>query len=131
MSLTLGGTALRSTSWRRRTCAVARRFAGSVSFTLVDATGEKKTIKAEEGTSIYTAAKMSGAEEAIDGPCGGQVACGLCAVEIGPESVAKSIPPPGETERKWLDSFNRSPSTRLACSVMLKADMEGMTVTVQ
>jgi ferredoxin len=113
---------------------MGKRSVADVRFTLVDGvSGERHSITAQEGISVHAAAKLAGrAADAIDAPCDGCVACGLCAVQVtGLKDAQTTLQEVGETERKLLDHFRfpKVPPTRLACNLILRADMEGMTVT--
>ena len=70
------------------------------------------------------------AREPLEGACEGVMACSTCHVIVDAEDFAK-LPPASEEEEDLLDlAAHATRTSRLACQVLLTADMKRLTVKV-
>lgn len=96
--------------------------------TFIDSTGQSRTVEAHEGSTLMEAA----IEHEIPGIvafCGGMCACGTCHCYVPAEWAAR-LPEPDENESDTLKRvIERRESSRLACQIRVRADLDGMTVT--
>lgn len=91
--------------------------------------GDRHTIELAEGETL-----MVGAVEhrvpGIDGDCGGCAACGTCHVHIHPDWQA-AVGPATDVERDMLQfADGASDSSRLACQLRMRAELDGVIVLV-
>ena len=70
------------------------------------------------------------AREPLEGACEGMMACSTCHVIVAPGDFAK-LPQPSEEEEDLLDlAAHATRTSRLACQIILTADMESLSVRV-
>jgi ferredoxin len=70
------------------------------------------------------------AREPLEGACEGVMACSTCHVIVDPEDFA-TLPPASEEEEDLLDlAAHATRTSRLACQIMLTAEMESLSVRV-
>jgi len=102
-----------------------------ITFTLKD--GTKKEIDAPNGLSLMEVAVKEGIE-AIEGTCGGGLACATCHLYVQPEFKDKTMPEDGEIsedEEDMLDlAFDIRPESRLCCQIIVNDELEGLNVVV-
>ena len=102
-----------------------------IHFTLKD--GSIKTVDAAVGLSLMEVAVKEGIE-AIEGTCGGGLACATCHLYIEPDFKEKTLPDDGEIsedEEDMLDlAFNVRDESRLCCQIIVEEDLNGMRVAV-
>lgn len=66
----------------------------------------------------------------LEGTCGGQMACSTCHVIVAAEDFGR-LPPASEEEEDMLDFATGAVRTsRLACQIILRDDLDGLTVRV-
>ena len=93
----------------------------------VDQNGTTTEVDAVEGVNLMEAAVRSGVV-AIEGECGGALACATCHVYI-PEQWRAATGEPSEDEQVMLEfGVDVDPRSRLSCQIVVTAAMQGMTV---
>ena len=98
-----------------------------VRFFRADGTLDKE-VEAEPGQRLLDVAWA--AREPLEGACEGVMACSTCHVIVDAEDFAK-LPPASEEEEDLLDlASHASRTSRLACQIILTADMELLNVRI-
>lgn len=92
--------------------------------------GEIREVDASEGTSVKDAALQSEVVGII-GVCGGYANCATCHVYVDEEWIDK-LPQIDEAEDVMLEGAmsERTPFSRLACQLVLRPELDGLTMTV-
>lgn len=90
----------------------------------------RRTVEAPLGVSLMTAARTNDVDGII-ADCGGSLNCATCHVMIE-ERYLGLLDPTTETESDMLDltAAPRMPNSRLSCQVIVREELDGMTVTV-
>lgn len=104
---------------------------GSLKLTFVQTNGVEKTIEdLTPGQSLMEAGRFHGVD-GILGDCGGSCACATCHVYVEPEWQAL-VGPADEVELSTLDMVSdvQKSNSRLCCQIMLRAELDGLRVTV-
>lgn len=94
--------------------------------------GVEKYIEGQEGLSVMELIRDSGDDELL-ALCGGCCSCATCHVYIDEPSFDRVGPAdPGSFEDEMLDnvSADRLPSSRLSCQVLMRDDLDGITVRI-
>ena len=87
-----------------------------------------KEVEAAPGQRLLDVAWA--AREPLEGACEGVMACSTCHVIVDADDFAK-LPPASEEEEDLLDlAAHATRTSRLACQIMLTADMESLSVRV-
>ena len=98
-----------------------------VRFFRADGTLDKE-VEAAPGQRLLDVAWA--AREPIEGACEGVMACSTCHVIVEAEDFVK-LPPASEEEEDLLDlAAHATRTSRLACQIILTADMESLSVRV-
>ena len=98
-----------------------------VRFFRADGTLDKE-MEAEPGQRLLDVAWA--ARQPLEGACEGVMTCSTCHVIVDAEDFAK-LPPASEEEEDLLDlAAHATRTSRLACQVLLTADMKRLTVKV-
>lgn len=88
--------------------------------------GSEREVSANEGDRLLEVAQADG--QPLEGTCEGQMACSTCHVLIAAEDFAR-LPPASEDEEDMLDlAIGAARTSRLACQIVLTADLDGITV---
>ncbi len=88
--------------------------------------GEETTVEASIGTTLLEAAEDNNL--GLDGPCGGNTACGRCHVVIDQEWFTR-LPKASEQEEELLDIVcGVTEHSRLACNIEMTAELDGIKV---
>lgn len=83
-------------------------------------------VEAAEGARLLEVAQNDG--QPLEGTCEGQMACSTCHVIVAAEDFAR-LPRASEEEEDMLDlAVGASRTSRLACQIVLSADLDGLTV---
>lgn len=102
-----------------------------INFILKD--GTEKKVDAPLGLSLMEVA-VKHEIEAIEGACGGGLACATCHLYVHPDFKEKSMPEDGEVseeEEDMLDlAFDIRPTSRLCCQIIVTEDLDGLTVAM-
>jgi ferredoxin len=87
---------------------------------------ETREVEAPEGRRLLEIAQNDG--QPLEGTCEGQMACSTCHVIVSAEDFAR-LPMASEEEEDMLDlAIGASRTSRLACQILLTADLDGLTV---
>lgn len=90
--------------------------------------GREIRAEARPGETILEVARHE--DIAIEGACGGSMACATCHVIVDPADFAR-LPPATPEEEDMLDlAESLAATSRLGCQIALVADLDGLTVTV-
>lgn len=103
----------------------------NINFIMKD--GTKKSVDAALGLSLMEVAVKEGFE-AIEGACGGGLACATCHLYVHPDYADKTMPEDGEVsedEEDMLDlAFDVRDESRLCCQIIVTEELEGLTVAM-
>lgn len=101
-----------------------------ITVTFVEANGAERVIKdVNTDQSLMEVGRANGVE-GITADCGGACACATCHVYIDPawEAVVGQA---DDVEAMTLDMApNLKPESRLSCQIQLRAELDGLKVTV-
>jgi len=87
---------------------------------------ETREATAETGAVLLEVAQADG--QPLEGTCEGQMACSTCHVIVAAEDFDR-LPPASEEEEDMLDlAVGATRTSRLACQIVLNADLDGLTV---
>lgn len=90
--------------------------------------GAVRALDAPAGATILDLARRENL--ALEGTCGGQMACATCHVVIDPAWYGR-LPKPSAEEREMLELAVRPRRTsRLGCQLALTPQLEGLAFTV-
>lgn len=88
--------------------------------------GSRKEISTDSTTTLLHIAQANDIE--MEGACEGSMACSTCHVIVADEWYSK-LPEPSEAEADMLDlTYGVSRTSRLACQIVVKDDLDGLTV---
>jgi ferredoxin len=87
---------------------------------------ETRDVEAGEGAILLDIAQNDG--QPLEGTCEGQMSCSTCHVIVAPEDFDR-LPRASEEEEDMLDlAIGATRTSRLACQILLTADLDGLTV---
>ncbi|MBI5165960.1 MAG: 2Fe-2S iron-sulfur cluster binding domain-containing protein [Magnetospirillum sp.] len=96
--------------------------------TFIQPDGTRLDVEAPEGLSVLEVAHRNKIE--LEGACEGSLACSTCHVVVAPEWYDK-LNPASEDEEDMLDlAFGLTSTSRLGCQIIMKNDLDGLTVTL-
>jgi len=95
----------------------------------IDASGQQvQEVQAAPGDNLLDIAQAAG--QPLEGTCEGQMACSTCHVIVDPDDFGQ-LPRASEDEEDMLDlAAATTRNSRLACQIMLTAQMETLTVRI-
>jgi ferredoxin len=95
----------------------------------ISADGTRETsVEAAPGTRLLEIAQAHG--QPLEGTCEGAMACSTCHVHLVGGDADK-LPPPSEEEEDMLDfAAGANRQSRLACQVMLTAEITSLDVKI-
>jgi 2Fe-2S ferredoxin len=97
--------------------------------TVVDQSGQDRSIEAPEGRTLMEVIRDNGFDELL-ALCGGCCSCATCHVHIDPGYMDK-LPAMSEDENDLLDSSDhRNEYSRLSCQIPVTGALAGLTVTI-
>lgn len=97
--------------------------------TVMTRTGESHLVDAAEGISVMEAIRDAGIDELL-ALCGGCCSCATCHVYIR-EEFEDGLTARSDDENDLLDSSDhRNAGSRLACQLIVNADMNGLELTI-
>lgn len=103
----------------------------TINFIMKD--GTTKEIDAALGLSLMEVA-VKEKIEAIEGACGGGLACATCHLYVDPKFKEQTMPEDGEVsedEEDMLDlAFDVRDESRLCCQIIVTEELEGLTVAM-
>ncbi|MCB9988402.1 MAG: 2Fe-2S iron-sulfur cluster binding domain-containing protein [Rhodospirillales bacterium] len=96
--------------------------------------GSPKDVDAPVGLSVMEIAQKNGID-AIEGACGGSLACATCHVYVHPDWWSKVLPADedgvSEAEEDMLDiAFELRKTSRLCCQIAMSEDLDGLVVAL-
>jgi 2Fe-2S ferredoxin len=95
-----------------------------LSLTIVSRSGGKIPVPFNDGDRLFDAIDPTPAKE-LQGPCGGNCACGGCHCILD----AKNYKKPEEAEVETLEnSQGKTATSRLACQLILTPDFDGAVI---
>jgi ferredoxin, 2Fe-2S len=98
-----------------------------IKITFVDASGQARTVEAEEGSTVMETA-LKNDVPGIEAECGGACACATCHVYVAEEWMSK-VGKPEPMEEDMLDfAFEVRPNSRLSCQIRVRQELDGLTV---
>ena len=96
-----------------------------VRFLQADGTPDRE-VEAPAGAVLLEVAQDAG--QPLEGTCGGQMSCSTCHVVVVPDDFAR-LPRASEEEEYLLDlASGATPTSRLACQIVLTAELGEITV---
>ncbi|UZW57539.1 2Fe-2S iron-sulfur cluster-binding protein [Sphingobium sp. JS3065] len=96
---------------------------------IISRNGETKAIEAEEGVTLMEAIRNSGFDEML-ALCGGCCSCSTCQIYIDDKQIALLEPMQSDEDDLLDSSDHRQSNSRLACQVVLKAEMAGLNAII-
>jgi 2Fe-2S ferredoxin len=97
-----------------------------VTFILPD--GRARSFAAASGLTLLDVARLH--DLAIEGACGGAMACATCHVVVD-EAFLDLLPEPSAEEEEMLDlAAEVQRTSRLGCQIRLTPELDGLTVRV-
>ncbi|WKY04508.1 hypothetical protein Q1695_005484 [Nippostrongylus brasiliensis] len=125
---------------RRRIALTATRFHGEfeyqdpksedevVNVTFILRDGTKKQVRGKVGDNLMYLSHRYGIE--LEGACEASLACSTCHVYVD-DNYFDKLPEPKEEEDDMLDQAPAlRPNSRLGCQIILRKDLDGLTVTL-
>ena len=101
--------------------------------TFVHRNGKEQVVEGVNGLSIMEIARKEGIN-AIEGACGGSLACATCHVVVHPDWQDKVLPEAGEiseAEEDMLDmAFDLQPTSRLSCQIIVSDALDGLVLAL-
>ena len=98
--------------------------------TFIPPDGKSQTVQAQENWSGLQIAKAHGI--ALEGVCGGCLACSTCHIYIHPDWAARVAAADNEKtpeEEDILDlAFDVRPTSRLGCQIKITKELDGLVV---
>lgn len=99
----------------------------TISLTIVERNGDLQRASAERGTTLMQTLRDAGRVEAI---CGGEMACGTCAVRVA-DGWSDRLPPQSDLERGLLEGLGvDGDGVRLSCQIVLADELHGLEFAV-
>ncbi len=96
-----------------------------VRFQCADGTLDRE-VDATAGSTLLGVAQDAG--QPLEGTCGGQMSCSTCHVIVASDDFPR-LPRASEEEEYLLDfAANVTATSRLACQIVLTADLDNLTV---
>jgi 2Fe-2S ferredoxin len=100
-----------------------------VRISFIEANGSEHVVDAKVGNSLMEAAVHNGIRSML-AECGGACSCATCHVYIDPQWAA-AVGEPGGVEKEMLEmAVARTACSRLACQVMVRADLDGLVARI-
>jgi ferredoxin, 2Fe-2S len=97
--------------------------------TIVNRSGQEKTVEGEAGLSVMEVIRDHGFDELL-ALCGGSCSCATCHVWVD-TAWQQATGGPNEDEEDLLDSSDhRRPGSRLGCQIKFDASLDGLRVEI-
>ncbi len=94
--------------------------------TFINADGSRREVDAPVGLSVLEIAHRCDVD--IEGACEGSMACSTCHVIVDAEWFDR-LAEPSEDEEDMLDlAFGLTQTSRLGCQIVIRDDLDGLTV---
>lgn len=94
--------------------------------------GSEKIVDAPNGLSVMEVALKNNIE-AIEGACGGSLACATCHLYVHPDWWEQCLPDgeKSDDEEDMLDlGFDLRKTSRLSCQIMVSDELDGLVVAM-
>ena len=105
-----------------------KRKGNDVKAVFITPKGERAEAEMGEGDNLLSAGQAIGMP--LEGTCEGQMACSTCHVIVAAEWFAK-LTPASEEEEDMLDlAAGVEPTSRLACQIDMREELDGLEVRV-
>ena len=97
--------------------------------TYVESNGTRHEVEADPGLTVMEAAVRNNVP-GIEAECGGACACATCHVYVD-DAWKDATGEPQQMEEDMLDfAFDVRPTSRLSCQIKVKAEFDGLVVSV-
>lgn len=94
----------------------------------ISASGTERIVEVPEGLSAMEGA-VQNLVAGIDGDCGGVAACGTCHVQVDAAWIDRTGPAEPGIEQDMLGlADGRTPNSRLACQIKIRAELDGLVL---
>jgi 2Fe-2S ferredoxin len=91
--------------------------------------GDRRELDAPTGITLMEVARQH-AVKGVIAQCGGACACATCHVYVAASWLAK-LEPPEDMEQGMLETaWQPRANSRLSCQIQVRADLDGLEVTV-
>jgi ferredoxin, 2Fe-2S len=90
--------------------------------------GRRVTTIVPRGSTVLEAARIAGV--AIEGACGGSMACATCHVHVEAVWFGRVAPPSPEEEDMLDFALELARTSRLGCQIQLADELDGLVVRV-
>ena len=95
---------------------------------IVDRKGQEHRLEALEGWRVMEVIRDWGLP--IKAECGGACACATCHVYVDDAWVDRLVPPTDEEIERLDDAYAVEANSRLACQVLVTAELDGLRVSL-
>jgi 2Fe-2S ferredoxin len=96
--------------------------------TFINKDGSRTEVEAPVGLSVLEIAHKNGID--LEGACEGSLACSTCHVIVAEEDFER-LSDASEDEEDMLDlAFGLTHTSRLGCQIIMKAELDGLTVAL-
>lgn len=96
--------------------------------TFINKDGSRTDVEAPVGLSVLEIAHKNGID--LEGACEGSLACSTCHVIVAEEDFER-LADASEDEEDMLDlAFGLTHTSRLGCQIIMKDELDGLTVTL-
>jgi ferredoxin, 2Fe-2S len=96
--------------------------------TFINKDGTRTTVDAPVGLSVLEIAHKNSID--LEGACEGSLACSTCHVIVAEEDFER-LTEAGEDEEDMLDlAFGLTHTSRLGCQIIMKNELDGLTVAL-
>lgn len=94
----------------------------------IEPNGNRREVEAPVGRTVLDVAQDAGFD--MEGACEGAMSCSTCHVMIAADWFAR-VPAASEDEEDMLDfAFGLTPTSRLACQIVVTEDLDGLTLNL-
>lgn len=98
--------------------------------TIVDRSGEEKTVDGGDGLSVMEIIRDNGFDELL-ALCGGCCSCATCHIYVDEAGFEAVLPPVTPDENDLLDSSDhRTGQSRLSCQIPFTDALDGLKVQI-
>ena len=99
-----------------------------IKINFIDSHGEKRTVDAEDGSTVMEAAIRNSIPE-ITAECGGACACATCHVYVAEDYLDRTGAPSPQEEDMLDFAYAVQSNSRLSCQIKVTPELDGLTVT--
>lgn len=95
---------------------------------VIDREGNAHAVEGLDGWRVMEIIRDQGLP--IKAECGGACACATCHVYVATDWLARLTPPNEEELERLDDAFEVTNASRLSCQILMRPDLDGLTVTL-